>query len=105
MPIKSGLNRRRFVISNPPRLVLQISGPMAVEERMKLIIAQIVAILLEKWETYAGLKEQQYPSVAALMIKLREFWSKHGEDVLIISIAPIAVFILFLFAAYLITRF
>jgi hypothetical protein len=77
---------------------------MAVEERMKLIIAQIVAILLEKWETYAGLKEQQYPSVAALMIKLREFWSKHGEDVLIISIAPIAVLILFLFAAYLITR-
>lgn len=54
---------------------------MAVEERMKLIIAQIVAILLEKWETYTGLKEQQYPSVAALMIKLREFWSKHNEDV------------------------
>jgi hypothetical protein len=68
---------------------------MAIEKRIKLIIAQIVAILLEKWEAYVGLKEQQYPSVAALMIKLREFRSKHGEDVLIISIAPIAVFIPF----------
>ena len=55
---------------------------------MKLIIAQILAMLLEKWQTYANLKEQRYPSVDALMIKLRQFWSKHGEDILIISIAP-----------------
>lgn len=72
---------------------------------MKLIIAQILAILLEKWQRYTDLREQQYPSVNSFMIKLREVWSKHGEDILIISIVPIAVLVLFLLAAYLITRF
>ena len=73
---------------------------------MKLLAAQILAVLLEKRRAYVALKEQQYPSsVDALTIKIREFWLKHGTDILIISVAPIAVLVLFLIAAYLITRF
>jgi flagellar biogenesis protein FliO len=36
---------------------------------------------------------------------LRDFWSKHGEDILIIGVSMIVVLGLFLLGAYLMTRY
>jgi hypothetical protein len=75
-------------------------------ERMKLIIAQILAMLLEKWQSYLELKKQRYrPARNTLIIELRKFWSKYERDALIITAATIVALVLFLFGAYVITRF
>ena len=96
---------------------------------MKLIIVQILAVLLEKWQSYVELREQRrisrpnnrsklrfaprlelqeqqsWPARDTLLSKLRELWSRYGRDTIIIIAVAIVVFVLFLVAAYVITRF
>ena len=96
---------------------------------MKLILAQLLAIVLEKWQSFVdsreqrrisrpdhgfkyvfvprlGLEKQQsWPTLDTLLTKLRKFSSEHGGDALVIGAVAIGVLLLFLFAAYVITRF
>lgn len=96
---------------------------------MKLIMAQILAILLEKWQSYVESREQRRISRPengikfsfaprlelrkqqswlardTLLIKLRDFWPEYGGDALIIAAVAIVALVLFLLAAYVITRF
>jgi hypothetical protein len=71
-------------------------------ERMKLIIAQRLAIISEKWQS------QKQPARLArntLLIKLRNVRPESTADNLIITAVPIVVLVLFFLAAYVITKF
>jgi hypothetical protein len=93
---------------------------------MKLILAQLLAILLEKWQSFvesreqrrisrpdkfgfaprlALQKQQSWPALDTLLTKLRKISSEYGGDALIIAAVAIGALLLFLLAAYVITRF
>lgn len=65
---------------------------------MRLIIAQILARVLEKWR-------QSPRGLSTVLIKLRKVWPERGGDTIIITALTIGVFVLFLLVAYIITRF
>jgi hypothetical protein len=115
------------VILTPPRFGWEIDANTSDEiEGMKLILAQLLAILLEKWQSFvesreqrrisrpdhrykfgfaprlALQKQQSWPALDTLLTKLR---SEYGGDALIIAAVAIGVLLLFLLAAYVITRF
>jgi hypothetical protein len=124
------LAKKKVCDITPTRaLTGRLAAATGERERMKLIIAQLLAILLEKWQSYvesreqrrllrpdneykfgfasrlALRKQQSWPARDTLLIKLPKFWSEYGGDTIIIAAVVIGVFVFFLLAAYVITRF
>ena len=124
------LAKKKVCDITPTRaLAGRLAAATGEKERMKLIIAQLLAILLEKWQSYVESRElhrisrpdngykfgfaprlelrkqQSWPALDTLLTKLRKFWSEYGGDALIIAAVAIGVLVFFLFAAYVITRF
>jgi hypothetical protein len=69
---------------------------------MKLTIGQILAIISERWESQ---KERSRSARNTLLIKLRNVQPESGADNIIIAAVAIVVLVLFVLAAYVITRF
>ena len=123
------LAKKKVCDINPTRFLAGRLAATGEKKRMKLIIAQLLAILLEKWQSYVDSREQRrisrpengfkfsfapwlelrkqqsWPPLDTLLIKLRKFWSEYGRDTIIIAAVAIGVLVLFVLAAYVITRF